>query len=117
MTIRPDGITFWWLCLAKCPTSVAIISQVKFILFHSRYAPASNTFAFHEGIAAANILHVQYFEGEDSQDKYDDFYMQSVRVNDIAVLSFPETVQKLLVTYTRNVLKNLRLPWCGPEGF
>ena len=109
VTIRPDGITFLLLCLAICPKSAAIISPVNIILFQSRYAP--DTFAFHEGIAGANTSNVQYFEGKDRQDKYDDFYTQLVRVKDIAVLTFAKTAQ-LLVAYTLNKLKQQHASNC-----
>ena len=53
-------------------------------------------------IAVANTSHVQYFDGEDSRDKYDVFYKQlvTVRVLYVAVLTFADHAQQLLVTYT-----------------
>ncbi len=38
----------------------------------------------HVGIAATYTLQIQYFDGEDRPDMYDDFYEQLVRVKDIA---------------------------------
>ncbi len=53
----------------------------------------------HLGIPAANTQHIQYFNGVDSSDKYDEFYEQLVRVKDIAMSPFAETAQQLLVKY------------------
>ncbi len=50
---------------------------------------------FRVGIVAANTLHVQYFDGENLCDKYDDFYVLLARVKDVAVLSVAEHVQQL----------------------
>ena len=58
----------------------------------------------HAGIAAAYNSHIQYFDGEDRRDKYDDFYIQLVRVKDIATLPFAENAQQLLVNYIREDL-------------
>ena len=75
-----------------------------------------------QGIAAANSSHVQYFDGEDRRDKYDDFYEQLVRVKDIVVISFADTAQKLLATYTREELEQPRATnwyeghWTGQHG-
>ena len=68
----------------------------------------TRVFYFCSGIAAANSSHVQYFDGPDRRDAYDLFYEQLVRVKDIAVLPFADTAQKLLVTYTREELKQPR---------
>jgi hypothetical protein len=58
----------------------------------------------HIGIAAANISHVQYFDGVDRRDKYDEFYEQLVRVKDIATLPFADDAQQPLVRYVREDL-------------
>jgi hypothetical protein len=74
------------------------------------------------GIAAAYNSHVQYFDGEDRRDHYDEFYEQLVRVKDIAALPFADTAQKLLVTYIREDLGQPRAAnwyeghWTGTYG-
>ena len=55
-------------------------------------------------IAANNHSQVHYFVDPNRREDYDDFYEQLVRVKDIAVLSFAETAQRLLVIYIREVL-------------
>ena len=67
-----------------------------------------NFFCFREGIAASSTSHIQYFDGDHRRDKYDDFYEQLVRVNIIAVFPYADTVQALLVTYTRKDLDHQR---------
>ncbi len=66
----------------------------------------------HVGIATANTSHVQYFDGVDRRDKYDEFYEQLVanlvRVKDIATLPFADDTQQLLVTYVREDLRQQR---------
>ena len=59
----------------------------------------------HIGIAAANTLHVQYFDGVDRHDKCDEFYEQLVQVKDISARSFANTAQQLLFTYNREDLR------------
>ncbi len=56
-------------------------------------------FIGHLGIATANTSHIQYFDGVDRQDRYDEFYEQLVRVKDIATLPFADNAQQLLVKY------------------
>ncbi len=74
----------------------------------------------HLGIAADNTSHIQYFEGVDLLDKYDEFYEQLVPVKDILILPFTKTVQQLLVTYIREDLGQQRAAnwyeghWTGP---
>ncbi len=74
------------------------------------------------GIAAANTLHVQYFDGVDRRDKYYEFYEQLVRVKDFATLSLANTAQQLLVTYVREDLLQPRAAnwyqghWTGNFG-
>jgi hypothetical protein len=63
---------------------------------------------FHAGIAAANTSHIQYFDGVNRRDKYDDFYEQLLRVKDIALLPFAEMAQLLLVKFTREELEQPR---------
>ena len=48
---------------------------------------------FRAGIAAASTSHVQYFDGDDRRDKYDDFYEQLVRVKNIGVFPFANTLR------------------------
>jgi len=47
---------------------------------------------------------VHYFKGVDAREKYDNFYAQVLKVKDIAILTFAELAQSLLVDYIRNVL-------------
>jgi hypothetical protein len=61
--------------------------------------------AFYAGIAAVNYHHVQHFEGPDARDKYDLFYKQTLKVKNIAILSFVEHAQALLVDFIRNELQ------------
>jgi hypothetical protein len=53
-------------------------------------------------------LHVQYFDGEDCRDQYDDFYEQLVRVKDILFLPFADNMQQLFVKFTREDLGQSR---------
>ena len=76
----------------------------------------------HVGIATAYTSHIQYFDGEDRRDKYDDFYEQLVRVKDIATLPFADIAQQLLVKYIRVDLGQQRAAnwyeghWTGTYG-
>ena len=47
---------------------------------------------------------MNYFKGVDAREKYDNFYAQVLKVKDIAVLTFAELAQRLLVDYIRDVL-------------
>ena len=47
---------------------------------------------------------MHYFKGVDAREKYDNFYAQVLKVKDIAILTFAELAQSLLVDYIRNVL-------------
>jgi hypothetical protein len=67
-------------------------------------------FIGHLDLAAANTSHIQYFEGVDRRDKYDELYEQLVRVKDIAALPFADNAQQLLVKYIR---EDLRQPWAA----
>ncbi len=73
------------------------MSQVNIVLL--RHCMLLTCCIGHVGIAAAYTSHVQYFDGEDHRDKYDDFYIQLVRVKDIASLPFADNAQQLLVKY------------------
>jgi hypothetical protein len=74
------------------------------------------------GIAAANTLHIQYFDCVDSRDRYNELYEQLVRVKDIVSQPFADNAQQLLVTYIREDLWQLRAAqrferqWTGPFG-
>ena len=47
---------------------------------------------------------MNYFKGVDAREKYDNFFAQVLKVKDIAVLTFAELAQRLLVDYIRDVL-------------
>ena len=120
MTIKPDGAIFQLTSLENLPTSAPIISQVTFLSFRSQHTP--HFFCFRAGIAASNTSHVQYFDGEDRREKYDDFYEQVVRVKNIGICPFADTAQKLLVSYPREDLEQPRAgtwyedTWTGENG-
>ena len=65
---------------------------------------------------------MQYFDGVDRRDKYDEFYEQLVRVKDIATLPFADIAQTLLVKYVREDLRQPRAAnwyeghWTGNFG-
>jgi hypothetical protein len=81
------------------------------------------TFFYCTGIAAANYHHVHHFTRLDARDKYDLFYKQTLKVNNIAILSFAEHAQALLVDYIRNELKQpgatywFRAWWTGERRY
>ena len=56
-------------------------------------------FCSRAGIAAANTSQVQYFDGEERRDMYDEFCEQVVGVKNIGCFPFCETAQQLLVSY------------------
>ena len=124
MTIKQDGATFHLTSLENFPTSAPIISPMTFSFIRIPIY-SSFLFCFRAGIAASNTSHVQYFDGEDRREKYDDFYEQVVRVKDIVlfgVFSFADTAQKLLVSYLREDLEQPRAgtwyedTWTGENG-
>jgi hypothetical protein len=47
---------------------------------------------------------VNYFKGVDAREKYDNFFEKVLKVKDVAVLTFADLVQRLLVDYIRDVL-------------
>ena len=53
------------------------------------------------GIAAAGYHHVNYFKGVDAREKYDSFFEKVLKVKDVAMSTFAERVQRLLVDYIR----------------
>ena len=120
MTIKQDGAIFRSTHLGKSPTSAPITLQVNIVFL--RHFVLLTCCCGRVGIAAAYNSHVQYFDGEDRRDKYDDFYIQLVRVKDIAALPFADTAQKLLVTYIREDLGQPRAAnwyeghWTGTYG-
>ena len=80
------------------------ISPVNIIILESGYELDTSHFLLCSGIAANNHSQVNYFVDPARREDYDYFYEQLVRVKDIAVLSFAETAQRLLVIYIRGVL-------------
>ena len=47
---------------------------------------------------------MNYFKGVDAREKYDIFFEKVLKVKDVAVLTFADLVQRLLVDYIRDVL-------------
>ncbi len=47
---------------------------------------------------------MNYFKGADAREKYDIFFAKVLKVNDIAILTFADVAQRLLVDYIRDVL-------------
>jgi hypothetical protein len=54
---------------------------------------------FWSGIAAAGYHHINYFDGPNRREHYNDFYGKALQVVDVNVLSFASHVQALLVVY------------------
>ncbi len=102
VTIKQDSAIFRSTHLGKSPTSAPITLQVNIVFL--RHCVLLTCCFGRVGIAPAYNSHVQYFDGEDRRDKYDEFYEQLVRVKDIAALPFADNAQKLLVKYIREDL-------------
>ncbi len=120
MTIKQDGAIFRSTPSGKSPTSAPITLQVNIVFL--RHCVLLTCCFGHAGIAAAYTAHIQYFDCEDRRDKYDDFYIQLVRVKDIATLPFADNAQQLLVKYIREDLGQPRAAnwyeghWTGTNG-
>jgi hypothetical protein len=66
-----------------------------------RTIPYSTVFLCFTGVASAGYHHVNYFKGVEAREKYDIFYEKMLKVKDVAILTFAEFVQRLLVDYTK----------------
>ena len=66
--------------------------------------PILTVFLFCTVIAVAGYHHVNYFKGVDAREKYDIFFAKVLKVKDIAILTFADLAQRLLVDYIRDVL-------------
>jgi hypothetical protein len=63
------------------------------------------------GIAAAGYHRVNYFKGVDTRGKHNIFYEKVLKVKDVAIFTFADFVQLLLVDYIRDVLQPEAADW------